>query len=201
AGDPRRRSGERQRTLVRAHPDPVRIPARRRLQQFRDRAGRRDPFSHDYDDTSRCGRHETAAGSRQAVADPPGAQPGHEQGEGQVDHRFIPLEGPEAAGGLVGHLLPVSEAGWPAALTVCWELTQAPGLSTVTVRSLSRLMLRKSPEVMVMVSRSGGMRCGRTATDMVIWVTAKRARRMDIAGSVRRVMTPMVTPRTKKKAA
>src|SRR6266568_6978834 len=48
-------------------------------------------------------------GSGQASADPPEAQPCEAEGEGGVDPGLVPLEGPEAAGGLVGHLLPVAE--------------------------------------------------------------------------------------------
>ena len=37
-------------------------------------------------------------------ADPPDAEPGQTQGEGQEDRRLVGLEGPEAAGGLVADL-------------------------------------------------------------------------------------------------
>jgi EmrB/QacA subfamily drug resistance transporter len=47
--------------------------------------------------------------SAQPAANPPGAEPGQEQGQDEVDHRLRPLQGPEAAGGLVAHPLPVTQ--------------------------------------------------------------------------------------------
>ena len=40
------------------------------------------------------------------ASDPPDAGPGEQQGKDEEDRGLIPLEGPEAAGGLVGDQLP-----------------------------------------------------------------------------------------------
>ncbi len=57
-------------------------------------------------------------GSGQASADPPEAQPCKAEGEGGVDPGLVPLDGPEVAGGLVGHLLPVAK---PRYLGQAWR--------------------------------------------------------------------------------
>src|ERR1044072_6996511 len=54
-------------------------------------------------------RSEPAAWSGQSAADPPGAEPGQGQGEAEVEPGLGPLEGPEIAGGMVGHLLLVAQ--------------------------------------------------------------------------------------------
>ena len=46
-----------------------------------------------------------------------------------------------------------------------------------------------------------GNRCGRIHSGMAIWMTAKMARVMAMAGTVRRISAPAVTPRVKANAA
>ena len=52
-----------------------------------------------------------------------------------------------------------------------------------------------------MVTWLGAMRWGRTSSGMAIWIAAKATRVMAIAGKVRRMSVPAVTPRAKANAA
>jgi hypothetical protein len=53
----------------------------------------------------------------------------------------------------------------------------------------------------VLVATSGGMSWGLTAVGQPSWTRAMQARAMTMAGRVRRMSTPTVTPRVKAKAA
>jgi len=55
--------------------------------------------------------------------------------------------------------------------------------------------------LIVLVAVSGGMRWGLTAVGQPSWTTAMQARAMAMAGRVRRMSTPTVTPRVKAKPA
>jgi L-arabinose isomerase len=59
----------------------------------------------------------------------------------------------------------------------------------------------RSAAVISTAEVTGEIRCGRTCVVISTWVTMKTASKMAIAGSVRRISRPMVTPRTKAKAA
>ena len=55
--------------------------------------------------------------------------------------------------------------------------------------------------VSAVVLRTGVIRCGRIHTGMAIWTTAKMASVMAMAGTVRRMMRPISTPRVNANAA
>ena len=56
-------------------------------------------------------------------------------------------------------------------------------------------------EVTETVVWPGGNRCGRIHSGMAIWTAAKMARVTAMAGTVRRISAPAVTPRVKANAA
>ena len=58
-----------------------------------------------------------------------------------------------------------------------------------------------SSEVTGMTVWRAGKRLGRTHSGMAIWMAAKMARVTAMAGTVRRISAPAVTPRAKANAA
>src|SRR5580700_3899443 len=103
----------------------------------------------------------------------------------------------------------VALTGCPAALTGPLDRSQAPGRpGRLTAKSVKVLPPgpvwagEKSPcEVTGMATWSGGARLGRTHSGMATWRAAKTARVTAMAGTVRRISAPAVTPRAKANAA
>jgi hypothetical protein len=62
--------------------------------------------------TPGCAGTASGRSGQAAAAHPPEADPRQGDGGGKEDRRLIPLERPEAAGGLVGHQLPEVEPGY-----------------------------------------------------------------------------------------
>ena len=77
--------------------------------------------------------------------------------------------------------------GRPVTGTVSWPLWPTLAVLRLTVTAV--------------VAVAGGRRCGRTTLGMMNWTAAKTARVTAMAGRVRRMMTPAVTPRAKPNAA
>ena len=87
---------------------------------------------------------------------------------------------------------------WPAALMVWLDRTQEPGLftaSSTVIRPPSDMLISVIPAGLNdEVAWRGGMKWGLTQLGMTTWTAAKTARVMAIAGRVRRISTPAVTP-------
>src|SRR6266516_4585501 len=97
---------------------------------------------------------------------------------------------------------------WPLAVMLWFDRTQAaPGRCTaaVTVIELPLPVPDVTPSMLAALSAEiacrGVIRCGRTHRDMVISTPMKAARVTAMAGTVRRMSTPMVTPRATANAA
>ena len=137
----------------------------------------------------------------------------------------IGLEGPEAAGGLVGDPPPQVLGGeelvalllgagaasrdvgqheiFPDGVMVGLETIHAPGMSvTGTASSPSWPTLAVlTLTLTVPVEVAGGIRRGLTTVGQPSWTTATQAKAMAMAGKGAPVSTPTVTPRVKAKAA
>src|SRR5215470_2099615 len=94
---------------------------------------------------------------------------------------------------------------WPARSMVWLDSIQAPGLladaSTVVELLLPIIKPSMLAGLSAEVARSGVIRCGRIQLGMAIWTKAKAASVMAMAGMVRRITIPTVTPRVKANAA
>src|SRR5262249_62393548 len=164
-----------------------------------------------------------------ARPDRPEAEPGQEHCGGEEDPGFVPLEDPEAAGGLVGDHGPEVEGAqrvvaclgvfpWQAltlltvnggsAGSVFWvEMIQLP---VMPGRLGTRMVLPPGPtgaSALGMVGAvsatslwAGGMRGGRTQMGHAIWMDTKAARGAAMAGTGGRVRPPAPTPSAEARA-
>ena len=99
--------------------------------------------------------------------------------------------------------------GCPAALTGPLDRSQAPGWPGMVMANSVKIVppapvsdgMAAPSEVTGMTTWSGGARLGRTHSGMATWRAAKTARVRAMAGTVRRISAPAVTPRAKANAA